>query len=136
MLRYRGWTSPACALVVTLMGSATRQGPPARPPASRVLSVTARDETGAEPGVALAVRLRDVSGRVIAEARTGANGHARLSLEREDVPAGARLEVLMDLGAGRTVGTIESLSGNCDSYEVFLPRIRLMQCHGTIEREQ
>jgi hypothetical protein len=95
-------------------------------------SVTVYQAGGGEPGVPILVRLKNREGNVIAEARTGATGSARLQVS--DGAGATTLEALLDLGNGRTIGVIDTLNSGCNSYEVFLPQFRALQCHGTIER--
>jgi hypothetical protein len=95
--------------------------------------VMVRTDSGGEPGVPLSVSIKTQGGKTIAEARTDSSGKARFRLTTAAVPLGSKLEVLLDLGAGRTVGSIDTLKPECNFYQVFLPRFELNQCHGTIE---
>ena len=95
-------------------------------------TVTVYQAGGGEPGVPILVRLRDREGMVIAETRTSSAGTARLPIASGAVAA--TLEAMLDLGSGRIIGVIDTVNNGCNSYEVFLPQYRALQCHGSIER--
>jgi hypothetical protein len=93
--------------------------------------VTVYNPGGVKPGVPILILVKDRDGRVVAESKTDAAGAARFRLTATSVASAVTLEALLDLGAGRLVGAIETLNRDCNAYEVFLPEVRLMQCHGT-----
>lgn len=97
-------------------------------------SVTVYRPGGGEPGVPILVRLRDREGRVVGAGRTNAAGAARLHVAASTAEAALTLEALLDLGAGRSVGVIDTLNRGCNAYEVFLPQFRALQCQGTIDK--
>jgi len=94
--------------------------------------VTVYQPGGGEPGVPVIIRVRNREGRAVAQAKTDATGAAKFEIAASDVASAVTLEALLDLGAGRSVGTVETIGRDCNAYEVFLPEVRLMQCHGTI----
>ncbi|HTY42376.1 MAG TPA: hypothetical protein VMH79_10930 [Thermoanaerobaculia bacterium] len=98
------------------------------------LSVTVYQPGGGEPGVPILVRLRGRDGKAIAEARTNPAGLVHIALTSVEFEAAATLEAILDLGAGRKVGVMDTVNTGCNAYEVFLPQFRALQCHGNIER--
>ena len=123
----------AIGLISSALGGSARQAPANQVVGPVEYYVTVRSDADVEPGVPLMVSVKTRAGKAIAEVRTDGTGKARFRLAPEEVLAAARLEVLMDLGAGRSVGVIETLKPECNSYHVFLPRFELSQCHGEIQ---
>ena len=97
-------------------------------------SVTVYQPGGGEPGVPILVRLMGRDGKAIAEAHTNPAGTVHIPLTTVEFGAAVTLEAILDLGAGRKVGVMDTVNSGCNAYEVFLPQFRALQCHGTIER--
>jgi hypothetical protein len=119
-------------MIASMMLAAGRPVLTQAPTPSVEYSVTVYQAGGGEPGVPILVRLKNREGLVVAESRTGASGTARLRVSGGAVPA--TVEALLDLGSGRNIGVIDTINSGCNSYEVFLPQFRALQCHGLIER--
>jgi hypothetical protein len=94
--------------------------------------VTVHGTEGEKPGVPIVIRVRGRDGSIVVESKTDASGTARFKLSSVVASSRPSLEALLDLGAGRTIGVIETLSRECNAYELFLPKFEVMQCHGTI----
>jgi hypothetical protein len=92
-----------------------------------------KGDGGVAPGVPLLVRVRGRDGQVIAETKTDRLGVGRLRLSSAEVLASQDVEALLDLGAGRHVGAIDTLNPDCTFYSLFLPHFETLHCHGTIE---
>ena len=124
--------SVSAALV--LSGSSGMVMSAERPAGSSDYTVTIQLAEGGKPGVPILVRVRSRDGRLVVETKTDSSGTARFRLAPEEASSGPSLEALLDLGAGRSVGVIETLNPECKAYGLFLPKFEVMQCHGAIVR--
>ena len=84
--------------------------------------VTVYNPGGAAPGVPVIIRVKDREGRTVADSKTDATGKARFGIAASDVPSAVTLEALLDLGAGRSVGTIETITREPMPMRSFCPR--------------